>query len=142
MSLGPIEPQFYQLLIELAELDAEEFAPQLDIHQWPALKARLTEVMKQKTRDEWCAIMEGTDVCFAPVLSMLEAPLHPHNVERGTYMELGGVLQPAPAPRFNRTTPSVSHPPHRPGQDTEEVLKQAGYDAESLQQLREKGVLS
>lgn len=142
VSLGPIEPQFYQLLIELAELDAEEFAPQLDVFKWPELKEKLAAVMKAKTRDEWCEIMEGTDVCFAPVLSMLEAPNHPHNIARGTYTEIDGVLQPAPAPRFNRTEPEIRHAAHRPGEDTDAVLGELGYSADNLRELREKGVLS
>ncbi len=142
VSIGSIEPQFYQLLIELAELDQEAFAPQMDATQWPALKEKLAAVIKTKSRDEWCAIMEGTDVCFAPVLSMSEAPQHPHNVERGSFIELGGVVQPAPAPKFNRTPPAVQHPPHQAGADTDAVLATVGYDSETLARLREQGVLS
>lgn len=142
ISIGPIEPQFYQILIELAQLDPDEFAPQLDVAQWPVLKDKLITVFKQKTRDEWCSIMETTDVCFAPVLSMLEAPNHPHNQARGTYLQMDGVLQPAPAPRFSRTAPSVAHSPHRPGEDTDEVLQTLGYDLAEIAVLRDKGVLT
>ena len=98
VSIGSIEPQFYAELLRLTGLEGEELPWQHDRSQWPALKERLAEIFKTKTRDEWCEIMEHTDVCFAPVLSLAEAPQHPHNVERGTFVELDGVVQPAPAP--------------------------------------------
>ena len=95
----------------------------MDKSAWPHLKERLAEVFATKTRDEWCAIMEHTDVCFAPVLTMSEAAEHPHNVDRGTFVEVGGTLQPAPAPRFSRTAPARSPcRPRTPGQHTAEVL--------------------
>jgi alpha-methylacyl-CoA racemase len=103
ISIGSIEPQFYALLREKAGLSEAEWDAQQDRGQWPALKDRITTVFKTKTRDEWCAIMEGTDICFAPILSMAEALKHPHNVERGTFITLDGVDQPAPAPRFSGT---------------------------------------
>jgi alpha-methylacyl-CoA racemase len=93
---------------------------------WPGLKIRLQEVMKAKTRDEWCAIMEATDVCFAPVLTMSEAAAHPHNVERQTFINVNGHMQPAPAPRFSRTTPEISRPSAHAGQHTAEVLRDWG----------------
>ncbi|WP_372865676.1 CaiB/BaiF CoA transferase family protein [Spongiibacter sp.] len=142
VSIGAIEPQFYQLLIELAELDPQTFAPQMDPSQWPQLKAKLAEVIKTKTREQWCEIMEGSDVCFAPVLSMNEAPEHPHNVARQSYIDVGGVVQPAPAPKFERTAPQVQHPPHQAGADSEQLLAELGYNAESMAQLRERGVLT
>ncbi|THD37658.1 MAG: CoA transferase [Sphingomonas sp.] len=102
VSIGSIEPQFYALLREKLGIAADPlFDAQFDRAQWPAQKDRLTAIFKTKTRDEWCAIMEGSDVCFAPVLSMAEAAEHPHNVARGTFVEREGVLQPAPAPRFS-----------------------------------------
>lgn len=127
VSLGSIEPQFYAELLELTGLAGDpEFAKQMDMTQWPHLKKRLQEVMKQKTQAEWCAIMEATDVCFAPVLTMSEAAAHPHNVERKTFIDFAGKTQPAPAPRFSRTVPTVEQPPAHAGQHTAEVLKAWG----------------
>lgn len=104
ISLGSIEPQFYALLLEKTGLTQDpEFAQQMNPTKWPELKDRLTALFLTKTRDEWCAIMEGTDICFAPVLSLREAPQHPHNVARHTFVEEGGMVQPAPAPRFSAT---------------------------------------
>ena len=142
VSIGAIEPPFYRLLVERAGLDPHEFAPQMDARQWPALKQRLAEVMRQNTRDEWCAILEGTDACFAPVLSMREAPQHPHNRARGSFIELAGVMQAAPAPRFSRSDPGTPRAPRPVGSDTEAVLKAAGYSDAEIQSLRERGVLT
>jgi len=142
VSIGSIEPQFYRALVEIAGLDPQEFAPQLDPARWPALKRRLAEVIKGRTRDEWCALMEGTDVCFAPVLSMAEAPRHPHNRARGSFLKLGGVTQPAPAPRFSRSDPGSPSAPRPAGSDTEAVLKAAGYEESEIEQLRRRGVLT
>lgn len=100
ISIGSIEPQFYALLREKAGLTDPAFDAQMDKAAWPALKAKLTAVFKSKTRAEWCAIMEGTDICFAPVLSMADALRHPHNIERGTFVNIDGIDQPGPAPRF------------------------------------------
>ena len=110
ISIGSIEPQFYALLREHAGLAGDPaFDAQMDPSAWPALKDKLTAVFKAKTRDEWCAIMDGTDICFAPVLSLAEAPKHPHNAARGTFVEQDGMVQPAPAPRFSATpAPPVS----------------------------------
>ena len=135
ISLGSIEPQFYALLIEKAGLNAEEFAPQMNQEHWPALQARLTEVFKTKTRDEWCAIMEGSDVCFAPVLSISEVASHPHNAARQTFQDLDGLVQPAPSPRFSRTAPQLSTSSRKPGQDTRSVLALAGFSASEVDQL-------
>ncbi|MBT8220750.1 MAG: CoA transferase, partial [Bacteroidia bacterium] len=123
ISIGSIEPQFYALLIEKAELDPEVFKAQHNQKKWPELKIKLAEVIKTKTRDAWSTIMEGTDVCFAPVLDYKEAPSHPHNKERGTYIELDGITQPAPAPRFSRTVSEIRSGSAIPGEHTEEVLK-------------------
>lgn len=142
VSIGPIEPQFYKVLVEIAGLDPQEFAPQLDPARWPVLKQRLAEVVKCKTRDEWCTIMEGTDACFAPVLSLGEAPRHPHNRARDSFLELAGVTQPAPAPRFSRSVPGLPSAPRPAGSDTEAVLKAAGYDEAELDLLRQRGVLT
>ena len=110
ISLGSIEPQFYALLMDKTGLtDDPDFAQQMNPAKWGELKARMTALILTKTRDEWCAIMDGTDICFAPVLSLKEAPQHPHNVARSTFVEDGGMVQPAPAPRFSATpAPPVS----------------------------------
>jgi len=110
ISLGSIEPQFYALLLDRAGLkDDPGFLAQHDRANWGALKDRLTALFLTRTRDEWCALMEDSDICFAPVLSLREAPLHPHNAARGTFVEDGGMVQPAPAPRFSATpAPPVS----------------------------------
>ena len=128
VSLGSIEPQFYAELVKLGGLDAEEF-PQLDRARWPELKQRLAAVFKRKTRDEWCAIMEGSDVCFAPVLAMGEAPSHPHNVARKTFIDVAGVTQPAPAPRFSRTAPAVRAPPAKTGRARRRACSRASASA-------------
>lgn len=104
ISIGSIEPQFYALLMQHSGLmDDPDFAPQMDQSRWPALKEKIAALFKTKTRDEWCAIMDGTDICFAPVLSLTEAPAHPHNAARGTFVEDGGMIMPGPAPRFSGT---------------------------------------
>ena len=141
ISLGSIEPQFYQQLVELAELDPEQFSRRSE-DNWPALAEVLEGVFKQKTRDEWCELMEGTDVCFAPILSMAEAPHHPHNVERGSFVTINDVAQPAPAPRFSRSEATIAHPPKHAGIDTDEVLRGCGYSDDDLGTLREQGVLT
>src|SRR3569623_1827315 len=123
VSVGSIEPQFYAELVRLTGLEGEQDLPfQVDKTQWPAMKDRLAAIFKAKTRDEWCELMEGTDVCFAPVLSLGEAPAHPHNVHRRTFVELDGVVPPAPAPRFSGTPVSEQRPPSPGGQPTDEVL--------------------
>ncbi len=123
ISVGSIEPQFYAELLRLTGLsDDPEFALQMDPNLWPVLKGRLEKLFHTKTRDEWCALMEGTDACFAPVLTMSEAAEHPHNVARQTFIDVAGTRQPAPAPRFSRTRPEVVRPPAHAGQHTREVL--------------------
>jgi alpha-methylacyl-CoA racemase len=136
VSIGSIEPQFYAELLRLTDLDTDpEFSRQMDKSQWPHLKARLAEVFARKTRAEWCEIMEATDVCFAPVLTMSEAAQHPHNVARNTFIDIAGVTQPAPAPRFSRTTPTLPTPPAHPGQQTREVLADWGVSTERIDTL-------
>jgi alpha-methylacyl-CoA racemase len=110
ISIGSIEPQFYALLRQLAGLSEQAFDAQMDRASWPALRQKLVEIFKNKTREEWCKIMEGTDVCFAPVLTMAEAPLHPHMAARETFVNRHGVTQPAPAPRFSRTPSTIREP--------------------------------
>jgi alpha-methylacyl-CoA racemase len=136
ISIGSIEPQFYAELLRLTGLTGDpEFTKQMDQSQWPHLKQRLREVFLQKTRAEWCEIMEATDVCFAPVLTMSEAAGHPHNVERRTFVEVAGVTQPAPAPRFSRTTPEIVSAPAHAGQHSREVLTDWGVPAERIEGL-------
>jgi len=139
--VGAIEPQFYAELVEKAGVDPNRFGPQMDDDQWVGFKEELAEVFKTRTRDEWCAIMEGSDVCFAPVLSILEAPDHPHNRHRGTFVEVNGVTQPAPAPRFSRTTAEVSHAARIPGEDTRELLAGLGLDDAEIETLEAAGVV-
>ena len=142
ISIGSIEPQFYAELMRLTGLEGDdEFAQQMDKERWMALKTRLTAVFAEKTRDEWCAIMEHTDVCFAPVLTMGEAAQHPHNVERGTFIDLAGVTQPAPAPRFSRTVSEVERPPAHAGQHTSEVLLDWGVAKERVEELLGSGAV-
>ncbi|HEX4866359.1 MAG TPA: CaiB/BaiF CoA-transferase family protein [Acidimicrobiales bacterium] len=142
VSIGSIEPQFYAELLRLTGLEGEELPYQHDRSQWPALKERLAAIFATKTRDEWCQIMEGTDVCFAPVLSLAEAPNHPHNVERQTFLELHGIVQPAPAPRFSATPGAVQRPPSHAGQHTDEVLAEWGLDADRIAKLRDTGAIA
>jgi alpha-methylacyl-CoA racemase len=142
VSIGSIEPQFYAQLVELAGLDPDTFGKQMDHASWPKLKLQLAEVFKTRTREQWCDLLEGTDVCFAPVLSLTEAPEHPHNDARGTYVTVDGMVQPAPAPRFGRTPSEIRHGNHSLGSDTDEVLEEAGFSAAEIQSLREGGCLT
>jgi alpha-methylacyl-CoA racemase len=136
VSIGSIEPQFYAELLKLAGLDAAEFGPQMDRARWPLLAEKLRAVFKKKTRAQWCEIMEGSDVCFAPVLSISEARRHPHNVERGTFVEVEGFEQPRPAPRFSRTDSAIQRPPARVGEHTDEALADWGFNASDIAALR------
>ena len=126
VSIGSIEPQFYAILLEKTGLDDPAFAQQMNKAVWPDLKAQLAAKIKTKTREEWCAIMEGTDICFAPVLSMAEAPDHPHNKARQTFVEVEGVTQPAPAPRFSETPGAIQRPPAANGEHHDEILADWG----------------
>jgi alpha-methylacyl-CoA racemase len=128
VSIGPIEPQFYARLLELAQIDDPVFAQQMDPRAWPELKVKLGAVFATRTRDAWCTLLEGSEACFAPVLDMDEAPGHPHNVARGTFLEIDGVVQPAPAPRFSRTQPHTPSAPSRPGADSAAILRDWGVD--------------
>jgi alpha-methylacyl-CoA racemase len=139
VAVGAIEPQFYAELLEKVGLAGEKLPAQMDRAHWPALKERLAAIFRTKTRAEWCEILEGGDACFAPVLSMGEAPSHPHNAARRTFVENAGVVQPAPAPRFSRTKPELSLPPAHAGQHTEPALRDWGFSAEEIRKLREAG---
>ncbi|HEX7168373.1 MAG TPA: CaiB/BaiF CoA-transferase family protein [Acidimicrobiales bacterium] len=142
VSIGSIEPQFYAELLQKTGLDGDPaLGGQMNRGEWPALKAKLAEVFRTKTRDEWSSIMEGSDVCFAPVLSMSEAPTHPHNAHRGTFTEVAGIVQPAPAPRFSRTPGSIDRPASHPGQHTDEALVDWGLSTDEVAKLREAGAV-
>jgi len=142
VAIGSIETKFYQLLMEKAELDPAVFGKQLDTRRWPEQKARLAEVMRTKTRDEWCALMEGTDVCFAPVLSIEEAPKHPHNVARESFVTVDGAVQPRPTPRFSRTASEAPFAARMPGTDTLAVLRDCGFDQTQLDALLASGAIA
>jgi len=135
VAIGSIEPQFYNLLIEKSGLKNVDMTAQRDSATWPDMKARLSQVFATRTRSEWCEIMEGTDVCFAPVLGMKEAAQHPHNAARSTFCEVDGVLQPSPAPRFSDTTAKISHPPVPTGAHTMEILGNLGLTESEIRAL-------
>jgi alpha-methylacyl-CoA racemase len=142
VSIGSIEPQFYAELLRLGGMgDDPDLAVQMDMARWPEMKAKVADVFRTKTRDEWCALMEETDVCFAPVLSFSEAAQHPHNVARATFTEIAGSVQPAPAPRFSRTPSAVQRPPAWPGQHTEEALIAWGFSDSEVAKLRDAGAI-
>ena len=136
ISIGSLEPQFYALLLEKAEISDPEFQEQLDEAAWPAKREKLTQLFKTKTRQQWCDIMEGTDVCFAPVLDLKEAPNHPHNIDRKTFVELDGVVQPAPAPRFSRTQGEIQGPAAMAGEHTREVLSAWNFSDQEIGELQ------
>jgi alpha-methylacyl-CoA racemase len=140
VSVGSIEPQFYAELVRLSGMEHEPH--QMDRDNWPGMRDELTRVFKEKTREEWCALMEASDVCFAPVLSMEEAPHHPHNVARETFIEVAGVQNPNAAPRFSRTPGGIQGPPAHAGQHTDEVLAEAGLSADDISALRASGAVA
>jgi alpha-methylacyl-CoA racemase len=142
VAIGSIEAKFYAELLEKSGLKGEKLPHQQDRSQWPAMKERLKTIFRAKTRDEWCKIMEGSDICFAPVLSMAEAPNHPHMKHRGTFVEEGGVTQPGPAPRFSRTPSKIQRPPAKPGEHTEEALRDWGFANPELETLRKCGAIA
>lgn len=141
VAIGALEPQFYRKLIELCGIEDPAFATQGDRRDWPQLKHRLAEVFKTRTRDQWCALMEGSDACFAPVLDWDEAPVHAHNRARETFIDVDGVTHPAPAPRFSRTATAKPMPASPPGADTEAVLRDWGFGAEEIAALKGDGVI-
>ncbi len=140
VSIGSIEPQFYAELRRLTGLDADpEFDAQMDAAKWRPLKEKLSALLRSQSREHWCALMEMTDVCFAPVLSMAEAPLHAHNIAREAFAEVGGMIQPMPAPRYSLTRPDMPCAAPLPGADASSILESIGYDAERVEQLRACG---
>ncbi len=142
VSIGPIEPQFYALFLEAVGLDEQDLGAQYDKSRWPMAKERIAAAFKAKPRDEWQAVMEGTDICFAPVLSLSEAPNHPHNKAREAFVEMNGVVQPSPSPRFSRTPPQIASPPAYPGQHTREVLADWGFSPEEIETYLTTGAIA
>ncbi len=141
VSIGSIEPQFYLLLLEKTGITDPHFQAQMSRDDWPALREKLAVVIATKTRDEWCELMDATDVCFAPVLSMDEAPDHAHNKARETFVEVAGVVQPAPAPRFSATPGVIQGPPPKIGADNAAALGDWGFDAAAIAELEAAGAL-
>ena len=141
ISIGSIEPQFYSELLRITGLDQQENPKQMDRQSWDEMKSKIASAIKSKSREEWENLMEGTDVCFAPVLTIDEAYDHPHNLERNTFIEVAGVKQPAPAPRFSRTQASITSPPPHPGEHTEEILLDSGFTISEIFSLREQNVI-
>lgn len=141
VSVGAGEPQFYRELLRRLELDEELVRQQGEPERWAGGKDLLAAAFKRKTLEEWCDLLEGTDTCFAPVLTMAEAPAHPHHVARGTFVEVGDVVQPAAAPRFSRTSAASPGLPAVAGQHTTEVLVDWGFDPAEVHSLLAAGVV-
>ncbi len=141
VSIGSIEPQFYALLLEKTGIDDPAFQAQMDRASWDGLRDKLAAVLRTKTRDEWTEIMGGTDVCFAPVLDLEEAPKHPHNVARETFVDVGGVIQPAPAPRFSATPGAIQGPPPVIGAHDQEALSDWGFSGTDIAALKASGAI-
>ena len=139
--IGSNEPQFYKLMLETVGLAGAELPKQTDRAHWPAMRQRLAAIFKTKTRAEWTALMEQIDVCYAPVLSMSEAPAHPQNAARKTFVEVAGVMQPAPAPRFSRTPSEINRPPAYAGEHSAEVLTDWGIDKTRVAELLKNGAV-
>ena len=136
ITIGSIEPQFYRQLLALAQVDDPAFEAQMERASWPALKEKFTALFHTRSRQAWCDLLEGTDVCFAPVLDMDEAPLHPHNLARGTFIDIDGVTQPALAPRFSRTPSAVPRPAEPAGTHAAAILQGWGLDPAAIDALR------
>ena len=142
VSIGPIEDKFYAELLGVIGIDDEPGSDRMERRGWPAMKERIAAVFRTKTRDEWCALMEGTDVCFAPVLDLSEAPTHPQARARQAFVDIEGVTQPAPTPRFSRSKAAVQGPPVAAWEHTDEILGEMGLSAEAVAQLRDTGAVA
>lgn len=141
IAIGPVEPKFWARLLRKIGADVEELLSLDDRSAWPKISEQLAEIFRTRTREQWCQLLEGSDVCFAPVLNMGEAPQHPHNQERQVFMEVEGVVQPAPAPRFSRTPSRIHRPPAEPGEHTRIALKDWGFSEAELERLQGEGVI-
>jgi alpha-methylacyl-CoA racemase len=141
LAVGALEPEFYAELLERVGLGGEALPAQLDRDRWPALRARLGAVFRTRTRDDWCRLLEGTDACVAPVLSLAEAPAHPHNRARGSFVDVGGVVQPAPAPRFSRTPWARPEPASPPPADPGPILAAWGLAPDEVARVRATGAV-
>ena len=142
VSIGALEPQFHDELLARCGIDDPAFAERLDKRRCPDLKTKIAAIMRTRTRDEWCRMLEGSDACFAPVLDWDEAPKHAHNVARQTFIEIDGVMQPAPAPRFSRTPAAKPSAPEPAGLRSVEVLRAWGIGAAAIDALKASGALS
>ncbi|MBV1904515.1 MAG: CoA transferase, partial [Pseudomonadales bacterium] len=142
ISIASVEPQFYAELKQLLELSEEEFGVQSDFKLWPDQKAKIKALFLTKTRDAWVDILQQSDVCFAPVLRFAEAPEHPHAKARNAFVEVDGLVQPAPAPRFSGTPAEVSGPPAKRGQHTDDILSDWGYSADEISTLHANNAVS
>ena len=142
VAIGPLEPKFFAELCNRLELNGDVWGRQMDRASWPEQKRQLTELFLTRTRAEWSQLLEGTDACFAPVLSLSEAADHPHNQARGVFTEVAGITQPAPAPRFSRTPGSIGRPPAHPGQNTDEVLSDWGFADAEIAELHQAGAVA
>ncbi len=142
ISIGALEPRFYAELVRLAGVEEISEADRYDKSNWPGMRERVAELFRTKTREEWCDVLEHSDACFAPVLSMAEAPRHPQNTARSTFVEVDGLVQPSPAPRFSRTPGAISRPPPHAGQHTDEALAEWGIDADEIARLRDAGAIT
>ena len=139
--LAPIEPQFWALFLDLLGLPAEDYADREDKTRWPVWRDRFAEIFATKSREEWRQVFEGTDVCFAPVLDMEEAPRHPHNAARGVFEDRGGVIQPAPAPRFREASTGWPSAPDAEGTDAVAALQACGFETSEIERLKADGVI-
>jgi alpha-methylacyl-CoA racemase len=141
VSVAPLEPKFFAEFAQRIGLDDKFVKRQYDRRLWPEMREAIATLMRSKTRDDWCALLEGTDACFAPVLSMDEVPAHAHAAARQAFVEIDGVVQPGPAPRFDRSVPPTPGPVPEVGQHTDAVLAEAGYDSAAIAAMREAGVV-
>lgn len=141
VTVSALEPPFYQELVERCGIDDPGYGAQLDRSRWPELKEKFAALFKTRTRAEWCELLEGTDACFAPVLDLDEAPEHPHNVARETFVRADGVVQAAPAPRFSVTPAAPPGSPPTCGEHVDEILAQAGFSADEVAALRAEGAV-
>jgi alpha-methylacyl-CoA racemase len=142
MAVGALEPQFFAALLDGLDLDPEDVGPQQDRAGWPRMRQMFASRFSSRTRDEWVEHFQGSDACVAPVMSLGEAPGHPHNLARKTFIEVDGVTQPAPAPRFGVTITKAGPVPVRAGSDTDEVLSDLGFDRDEIESMRSSGAVA